>query len=254
MMKSMFKYLATGFMMIILAVFLLTSMAMAGDVNLSVAASMKDAVNQLTDNFAKKNPGVKFIKNYGASGALAKQIESGAPADIFISANEKWMDYLKEKKLMDDRSIGTFAYNELVFVGKPGMKVRSMQDLAKLEKIAIGSPQSVPAGEYAMAALKKSGMDKELERKLVMAKDVRACLMYAEQGEVDGSFVYKTDALLAKNTKILFVVPQELYPRVTYPKGLTAAGSKNKDAAAFFNYLNTAEARKSLEQLGFTAK
>jgi len=254
MMKSLMRYLATGFMTLILAVFLLTSVAMAGDVNLSVAASMKDAVNLLTDNFSKKNPGVKFIKNYGASGAVAKQIENGAPADIFISANVKWMDYLKSKKLMDDKSIATFAYNELVFVGKPVVKVQGMRDLVKLEKIAIGSPQSVPAGEYAMAALKKSGMDKELERKLVMAKDVRACLMYAEQGEVDGSFVYKTDALLARNTGILFIVPQELYPQVTYPKGLTAIGSKNKDAVAFFSFLNSAEAREALGQLGFTAK
>ncbi len=90
---------------VVLAVWMLATAAMAAEVNLSVAASMKDVVNELTDSYTKKNPSVKFIKNYGASGALAKQIEHGAPADLYISANEKWMDYLKDKKLMDNRSI-----------------------------------------------------------------------------------------------------------------------------------------------------
>ena len=240
---------------IALVLFVLTSVATAADVNLSIAASMKEIVNLLTDNFSKKNPEVKFIKNYGGSGALAKQIENGAPADIFISANMKWVDYLKDKKLMDDQSIDIFAYNELVFVGKPDIKAKGMKDLTRLEKIAIGSPQSVPAGEYAVEAMRKAGIDKELEKKLVMGKDVRACLMYAEQGEVDGAFVYKTDALLAtKKIITLFTVPQEFYSRVTYPKGLTAAGCKNKEAAAFFRFLNSAEARKALEEQGFLLK
>jgi molybdate transport system substrate-binding protein len=129
-----------------------------------------------------------------------------------------------------------------------------MQDLIKLERIAIGSPKSVPAGEYATEALKKSGLDKQLDKKLVMAKDVRECLMYAERGEVDGAFVYKTDALLAKQTKILFTVPQELYPRVTYPMALTVAGAKNKDAAAFFTYLRSDDATTVLSKYGFTTK
>jgi len=246
-----------GIIKLLLAVFcfvFLIGPALAADVNLSVAASLREAVTELSADFAKKNTGVTFQRNFGASGALAKQIENGAPCDLFFSANVEWVDYLQKKKLIDEWHVSTFAFNELVFVGKPVVKVQGMRDLVKLEKIAIGSPQSVPAGEYAMAALKKSGMDKELERKLVMAKDVRACLMYAEQGEVDGSFVYKTDALLARNTGILFIVPQELYPQVTYPKGLTAIGSKNKDAVAFFSFLNSAEARYALGQLGFTAK
>ncbi len=239
---------------VVLCVFMLTSVAAATDVNLSVAASMKEVVNFLSDQFAQKNPSVKFVKNYGASGALAKQIENGAPADIFISANLKWVDYLKDKKLMDNQNITMFAYNELVFVGKPNA-ARGMQDLSRLGKIAIGSPQSVPAGEYTTEALQKAGMDKALENKLVMAKDVRACLMYAEQGEVDGAFVYKTDALLAgKNVVVLFTVPQTLYSRVTYPIGLMAAGAKNKDAVAFFRFLISDEGKKVLEEKGFLVR
>jgi molybdate transport system substrate-binding protein len=225
--------------------------AQAADVNLSVAASLKDVINELSGGFTRKNPGVKFLKNFGASGALAKQIENGAPADIFISANLEWMDYLKNKKLVEQSSIGTFTYNSLVFVGSDGKRVNSMQDLAKLEKIAIGSPKSVPAGEYAMAAMKKARIDKQMENKLVMARDVRDCLMYAERGEVDGSFVYRTDALQAKQTKILFVVPQGLYPRVVYPMALTTAGAKNRDAVAFFNYLQSGDAKATLSKFGF---
>ncbi len=129
-----------------------------------------------------------------------------------------------------------------------------MQDLPKLEKIAIGSPKSVPAGEYAMEALKKSGIDKQLEKKLVMAKDVRECLMYAERGEVDGAFVYRTDALQAKQSRILFTVPRELYPRVTYPMGLTTAGVKNGEARAFYRFLQSDEARTALRKYGFDVR
>ena len=232
-------------------VFILSDVATAGEVNLSIAASLKEVINELSGSFAKKNPGVKFLKNYGASGALAKQIENGAPADIFISANLEWMDYLKGKKLVETSSIGTFTYNTLVFAGRDDKKVTGIQDLIKLEKIAIGSPKSVPAGEYAMKALKTAGIDKQLENKLVMARDVRDCLMYAERGEVDGAFVYRTDALQAKQSKILFSVPQELYPRVIYPMALTVAGARNKDADAFFKYLQSDNAKTVLSKYGF---
>jgi molybdate transport system substrate-binding protein len=246
-MKIVIKIVTTLFCTLLLA-----TPVRAGDINLSVAASLKEVINELSDSFAKKHPGVKFVKNYGASGTLAKQIEHGAPSDVFISANLEWMDYLKNRKLVDVASIGTFAYNTLVFAGTPG-KASSMQDLIKLEKIAIGSPRSVPAGEYAMEAFKKGGLDKQLEKKLVMARDVRECLMYAERGEVDGAFVYKTDALQAKQAKILFTVPQELYQRVTYPMAQTVAGKKNTDAASFFAYLHSDDAKSVLAKYGFAS-
>jgi molybdate transport system substrate-binding protein len=208
-------------------------------------------INELSDNFARQNVGIKFLKNYGGSGALAKQIENGAPADIFISANLEWMDDLKNKGLMENVSIAIFTYNTLVFVGSTDKKVPGLQDLHKLGKIAIGSPRSVPAGEYAMAALQKAGIYKKLEKKLVMARDVRECLTYAERGEVDGAFVYKTDAMLAKQAKVLFVVPQDFYPRVTYPMGLTLKGAKNKDAEAFYKHLQTEDAQVVLAKYGF---
>ena len=241
--------------MAVAVIFVMTSIssAFAGEINLSVAASLKEVMNELSGAYAKSNPEVKFLKNYGASGALAKQIENGAPADIFISANTEWMDYLVHKKLADAGSVTSFAYNTLVFAGTTS-SASSLQDLAKLNKIAIGSPKSVPAGEYATEALKKAGLDKQLEKKLVMAKDVRECLMYAERGEVDGAFVYRTDALQARQAKILFTVPQKLYPRVTYPLGMTASGAKNRDAAGFFQYLKSGAAKPVLRKYGFDVK
>ena len=247
------KGMAT-FLGVLIWIVLLGTAALGGEVNLWIAASLKDVINELGDNFSRQNADVKFLKNYGASGALAKQIENGAPADIFISANWEWMEYLQSRKLMSVLNIGTFAYNTLVFVGTADKKVSGLQDLSQLEKIAIGSPKSVPAGEYAMEALKKAGMENQLEKKLVMAKDVRECLMYAERGEVDGAFVYKTDALQAKQVKILFEVPKNLYPRVTYPMGLTTAGSKKKGAEAFYGYLKGEEAKAALAKYGFALK
>jgi len=235
----------------IIAFLLFTIPARAVDINISAAASTKEVIIELERNFSVRNPGVQFQNNFGASGALAKQIENGAPADWFIAANLQWMDYLKQKKMMDDKTITTFAFNTLVFVGKPDLKVKKLQEVVALDNIAIGSPKSVPAGEYAEQAFRKAGIDKLLEKKLVMAKDVRACLMYADSGEVSGAFVYRTDAAMARNVIILFTVPQELYPQVTYPMGLTTAGSKKAEAAAFYKYLQTPEAQKVLEKYGF---
>ena len=232
-----------------------TAPIFAADVNLSVAASLKEVVTALSDDFAQKNPDVSFRKNSGGSGALAKQIENGAPCDLFFSANIEWVEYLKEKKLVDAGTIATFAFNELVFVGKPGLKAESLEDVVNLKKIAIGSPKSVPAGQYAMEAFKKAGVDTRLTGKLVMTKDVRECLMYAERGEVDGAFVYKTDAkIMARNVKILFIVPQALYPRVTYQAVLTVTGAKKHEAAAFYMFIHSAKAKKLLSKFGFAVK
>jgi molybdate transport system substrate-binding protein len=237
-----------------LCLLILATPALAGDVTVSVAASLKDVIHELSMNYGKNHPGVKIMENYGASGALAKQIANGAPADIYISANPEWMSYLKNNRLVEAASIGTFAYNSLVFAGAANLRINSLQDIVRLDKIAIGSPKSVPAGEYAMDALRKDGIDKLLANKLVMARDVRECLMYAERGEVDGAFVYKTDALLAKRTKILFTVPQDLYPRVTYPLALTLSGAGNKDAESFRTYLLSAEAKAVLGKYGFAIR
>jgi molybdate transport system substrate-binding protein len=239
---------------VLIAVMAAARIASAGEVRLSVAASLTDVGNALVESYEKAHPGVTVRKNYGGSGVLARQIENGAAADVFISANLQWMEYLKGRNLVDRGSIGSFAYNVLVVAGAADPGISTMPDLLRLEKIAIGSPGSVPAGAYAMEALRAAGIDGQLRKKFVMARDVRECLMYAERGEVDAAFVYRTDALLARRATILFVVPQELYPRVTYPMALTAAGAKNPDAAEFFRYLGSEAARSVLARFGFSAK
>jgi molybdate transport system substrate-binding protein len=224
----------------------------AGEIRVSLAASLKDAVTELSEAFAKTHPGVTFQKNSGASGALVKQIENGAPADIFISANIEWMNYLKDRGFISEKDVSILAYNSLVFVGKSGLNLKTIKEIVLLEKIAIGSPKSVPAGEYAMEAIKKAGIDSALNNKLVMTRDVLECLMYVERDEVDGAFIYTSNTLeMSDRVKILFQVPQDLYSRVIYPMALTNTGAKNKDAKAFFEFLQSEKARAVLSRYGF---
>ena len=233
-----------------------TGLARAVEINVAAAVSVREVLSELTEGFAKKNPGVTFRTNFGGSGTLAKQIVDGAPADLFISANVESMDYLREMKLIDPGDHTVFTFNQLVFVGRPGLPVASLQDTVKLNKIAIGSPKRVPAGQYAMEALKKAGIDKQLEKKLVMTKDVREGISFVVRGEVDGAFVYKTcvGGIAGESPAILFTVPQELYPRITYPMALTAKGSRKAEAMAFYKFLQSPEAKAVLAKHGFPVK
>jgi len=233
--------------------FACTTGVQAQSLHLSVAASMTDAFKKIIVDFSASHPQAEVLANFASSGSLAKQIEQGAPADIYISANPKWMRYLIDKKQIARGSDRIFAYNKLVFVGEKKKKHLSLIDLPDLNRIALGSPQSVPAGQYARQAMEHAGIYALLKqgKKLVIAKDVRQALMYADRGEVDGAFVYKTDALLAGNAEILFTIPDSLYDRVSYPVALTISGAQNALAESFSNYLNTAEAVAILTEYGF---
>jgi molybdate transport system substrate-binding protein len=226
----------------------------AAEIHLSVAASMTDAARELIAAYPNRAPDLRFLPNFASSGALAKQIAQGAPADLFISANPKWMQYLVDENRIPAERVRTLACNSLVFVGNKDLAINALADIAKLARIAIGSPRSVPAGQYAEQALQAAGLYDRLQGKLVMAQDVRQALVYADRGEVEGAFVYRTDALLAKEAVILLDVPQALYSEVTYPIGLTAEGQANPAAAAFFAFLQTAAATKILEKYGFVVK
>ena len=253
--EEVMKKSVVGSFLALIIVLLLAATAMAVNIDLSAAAGLRHVIAELSNTFAKRNIDVTFRNNFGSSGALAKQVENGAPADLFISANPEWMDYFKEKKLVDEKGIATLAYNVLVFAGKPELKVARLQDTVRLQKIAIGSPRSVPCGRYTMEAFKSAGIERQVESKLVMCRDVRGCLLYAERGDVDGAFVYKTDiGEIAKGVKVLFVVPQDLYSRVTYPVGLTVAGSKKAEAVAFFRFLQSEETKAELARHGFLVK
>ncbi|WP_417912279.1 molybdate ABC transporter substrate-binding protein [Candidatus Electronema sp. TJ] len=227
----------------------------AETVHLSAAASLTDVCKELIAAYSAKQKETKVLTNFGSSGALAKQIEQGAPADVFISASPEWTSYLADKQLAAPGSEKPFAGNSLVFVGSATTAALSMEQLNTLKRIAIGNPQNVPAGKYAKQALEKVGMYAALEqeKKFVLTEDVRHALMYAEHGEADGAFVYKTDALLTKNAKVLFTVDAALHDKITYPMLLTAAGAKNAAAKAFCDYLSGPEAKAVLEKHGFAA-
>lgn len=233
----------------------LSSVQAAENIRISVPASMTDALKELSARFAASGHHASVVANYGPSGALAKQIVEGAPADLFISANQKWMNYLRDEKQIDPATERILVANALVFIGRKNLAVTRMADIAGCKRIAIGSPKSVPAGEYAVQAMEKAGLYNQLDegKQLVMAKDVRQALTYADRGEADGAFVYKTDALLATQAVILFAVDQESYTPITYPIALTVAGAKNPDAKALYDYLVGPEGMRVFLKHGFIA-
>jgi molybdate transport system substrate-binding protein len=225
-------------------------------IHLSAAASLKEALTEIKTTYLTTHKDSEVLANFGASGALAKQIEQGAPTDIFISASPEWVKYLLEKQLAAPGSEKTFAGNSLVFIGSEKAAGLSLEKLNELQRIAIGNPKNVPAGQYAKQAMDKAGIYAALEqeKKLVLTDDVRQALMYADQGEVDGAFVYMTDALLAKKAKLLFTVDAALHEPISYPMLLTIAGEKKAEAKAFSEYLSGAEAKAVLKKHGFAVK
>lgn len=216
---------------------------------------MTEAVKELAAAYSREHEEVSIIPNSGSSGSLAKQIVQGAPADLFISADTGWMDYLVKAGKIKRRTLQIVASNSLVFVGSAGAAVSSLDAVSSLPRIAIGSPQSVPGGQYAQQALRAAGLYEDMSARhmMVMAKDVRQALLYADRGEVDGAFVYKTDALLAERVVILFTVPAHMHDRIDYPAGLTLTGERNEAARAFHEFLAGGEALPILEKFGFSA-
>ncbi|OKY75461.1 MAG: molybdate ABC transporter substrate-binding protein [Desulfobulbaceae bacterium DB1] len=232
-----------------------TLAAHAEDVRLSVAASMKDAMTELAAAFEQANPHVSIVAGFGSSGSQAKQISQGAPADLFISANPKWMDFLEQEDKIAPESMRFCASNTLVLVGLRSTPISSLAELTGLQRIAIGSPKSVPAGQYAEQAMRAAGVYEKLAAtgKLVMTKDVRQALLYADRGEVDAAFVYRTDALLVKNSSILYTVPSAMHDRISYLLTLTKEGQGKASARNFHAFLATPAAVDILKKYGFEA-
>lgn len=241
------------FAVALLIVSLTPTPVQAGDVGLSAAASLKDAMQEIIEGFKMIQPDARILTNFGSSGALAKQTVEGAPTDLFISANDKWLDFVVKEGKAEVKNKGVLAYNTLVLTGKKGLTVKSLADLKAMQRIAIGTPANVPAGQYAEQAMRAAGIYEELEKdkKLVMAQDVRQALIYADRGEVDGAFVYRTDAMLAKESVILLEVPEDLYDRVSYPMVITTAGEGKAEAKAFYVYLAGPESQAILKKFGF---
>ena len=226
--------------------------AAAQQVHVSAAASLTEAVKAITAVYHREHPGTEVLLNVAASGALARQIAAGAPADIYVSANPQWMDHLRQQGLIAEDSLLILLGNRLVFFGLPA-PIQTLQDLADLSLIALPSPHFSPAGRYAEQALQATGLLESLttHEQLVPVRDVRQAVLYAERGEVAGAFIYRTDALLAQQARVLFEVPPDLYQPILYPAALTVTGAGRPAARDLFTFLAEPEAQRIFQDYGF---
>ena len=232
------------------------SPAQAQDVTLSVAISMKDVVEELGRGFMASRPGVTLRYNVGSSGELQKQIEGGAPVDLFISAAERQMDELAKKGLVVSPSRRIFARNVLTVVKPADSKIDISKpaDLldARVTRIVIGNPKTVPAGQYAEESLKALGIWDRLQPKLVFSENVRQALDYVARGEVDAGFVYTTDAATrAQHVKETFRPAEDTYRPVVYPVAVVAGAKQAALAQAFLDLLVSRNGQATLARFGF---
>ncbi len=221
------------------------------------AASMKNALDDVDAAYAAK-AGVKISASYAASSALARQIEQGAPADIFLSADTDWMDYATQKKTINESTRVNLLGNKIVLIAPKDSKIADVSigqgfDLAKLAgdgRIATGDVQSVPVGKYAKAALEKLGSWEAASSKFAMAESVRAALTLVSRNEAALGIVYETDAKVDPGVKIVGVFPADSHPPIIYPAAATTTAKP--DAAAYLDFLKSSAARTIFEKYGFT--
>ncbi|PGL73244.1 molybdate ABC transporter substrate-binding protein [Bacillus sp. AFS055030] len=223
------------------------------ELTISAAASLQDALNDIKANFEKANPNVKINYNFGASGALQQQISQGAPVDLFFSAAEDKFNNLVQDGLIDKSQGKNVVGNELVLVvpKNKNKDINSFEDLTKADKISIGTPEAVPAGQYGKETLKNLNVWKAIEGKVVYGKDVRQVLSYVETNNVDAGIVYKTDALTSTKVKIVATAPENTHDPIIYPLGVLKNSKQSKEAKKFYEYLQNDESMKILEKYGF---
>jgi molybdate transport system substrate-binding protein len=234
-------------------------MAAAQDKSITVfaAASMKNALDDVDAAFTKKS-GVKVVASYDASSALMKQIEAGAPADAFVSADLKWMDYGSQKKLIKHDTKVNLLGNQLVLIAAKDSKIDNVAikpgfDLAKLAgdgRIATGDVKAVPVGLYAQAALQKLGVWDSVEPKMAMTQNVRAALTLVARGEAPLGIVYSTDAKVEPGVKVVATFPEDSHDPIIYPVAATI--NAKPDVAPYLAFLRSADAKAIFESYGFT--
>ena len=228
----------------------------AADVTVFAAASLKEALDDQARQF-KATTGNNVIVSYGASNALAKQVEAGAPADVFISADLDWMDYVEQRRLLLTGSRFNLLRNTLVLIAPASSKVtltiaRHFGLVAALgeEKLAMANPDSVPAGKYGKAALEKLGVWAGVEKQVARAENVRAALALVSRGEAPLGVVYATDAFSDKGVRIVDTFPPDSTPPIVYPAA-RIAGSTSAAGGPLLDYLRSPAAGASWEKYGF---
>jgi len=229
--------------------------AQSVELNISAAVSLKDALMEIQAKYQAKAPNVKLVYNLGASGSLQRQIEQGAPADIFISAAPKQMNDLEAKNLVDKGTRKNLVENKLVLIvpKDSGLGITKFEDLATtaVQKIAVGETATVPAGQYTQQALQKLGLWETLKDKAVFAKDVRTVLSYVETANTEAGFVYKTDAVASSKVKVAASAPDGSHQPIVYPAAILAGTKNHKAAEEFLAYLHSEESKAVFEKYGF---
>ena len=220
------------------------------------AASLKNALDAVSAQWQAET-GRKAVISYAASSALAKQIEQGAPAQMFISADHDWMDYLASKNLIKPETRSNLLGNRIVLVApkdnalsvdiKPGLDFAAV---LRDGRLAIANVESVPAGKYGKAALEKRGAWAKVSGRVAQAENVRAALLLVSRGEAPAGIVYQTDAAADPNVTIIGTFPENTHPPIIYPIALTSEAT-HPDAVAFLDFIKSAKARPLFEAQGF---
>jgi len=225
----------------------------AAHVTVFAAASLTDSLQEIAGAYEKQS-GTRIVFNFAASGVLARQIEEGAPVDLFLSADQARADALEAKGLLVKGTRTNLLANSLVIVtASDNASVQSPGDLtnATVKRVALGDPKTVPAGTYAIVYLEKSGLWPGIEPKVVPCENVRAVLAAVESGNVDAGLVYKTDAAISKKVRVVFEVPVGDGPKITYPVALVKDAPQPEAARKFLDYLAGSEAGAVFSRHGF---
>ncbi|WP_449620939.1 molybdate ABC transporter substrate-binding protein [Robertmurraya sp. Marseille-Q9965] len=257
------KKIVSLFMSILVIAFIATACSSNGQSNaekeaveltVSAAASLQDALTEITTSFNKKYPDIKINYNFGASGALQQQISQGAPVDLFFSAAEDKFDKVVDEGLIiKDQSLDLVGNEIVLVVPKDSNKeINTFEDLVNADQISIGMPESVPAGKYAQEILTNLNLWNDIEGKIVYAKDVRQVLTYVETSNVDAGIVYKTDALISSKVKIVSTADPDTHGPIIYPVGIIKNSSHIQEAELFYEYLQSEEAMKTFDKYGFS--
>lgn len=226
-----------------------------GSLTVSAAVSLKDALDAITPLFSKQHPDVTVRYNLGASGTLEQQIEHGAPVDVFISASPDQMEALAKQHLLLEGSRQDFARNTVVLiVPATSSQVSNFKDILKpsVKFVAIGEPDTVPAGNYARQVLTHYALYDSLRPKIVFAKDVRQVLTYVATGNADAGIVYATDAIITKQVKVVAIAPENSHAPVVYQIAVVGNSSSAYTANVLVNFLCSAPAQTVLQRFGFS--
>jgi molybdate transport system substrate-binding protein len=236
------------------------SQAEDGDVVVFAAASLKNALDEVAREWGAKSAGKKVAISYAASSALAKQIENGAPADIFASADLDWMDYLAKKGMIQPDTRVNLLGNRLVLVAPKDstakVEMRSKLDFAAAlgdGRLAMANVDSVPAGKYGKAALQRLGAWDGVKDKLAQAENVRAALQLVARGEAPLGIVYQTDVASDPKVKVLATFPKDSHPPIIYPIAILKSSS-NPAARSFFEFMRSGDAKGAFDKQGFTVR